>query len=71
MKKKFNKATKKFDKWKAWLVAAGHMQDEALYPKQDITVPTLDHASLLMCLSIMMKKRIADFIKWISHELIW
>ena len=57
MKKKVNKATEKFEKWKVRLVAGGHMQDEALYPKKDITVPTLDHASLLMFLSIMMKKK--------------
>ena len=37
------------------------MQDEALYPKKDITVPTLDHASLLMFLSIMMKKKDCKF----------
>ena len=57
MKKKMNKATKEFEKWKARLVAGGHKQDPEIYTKNDITVPTLDHASLLMFLSVLMKRK--------------
>jgi hypothetical protein len=57
MKKKMNKATKEFEKWKARLVAGGHKQDPEMYTKNDITVPTLDHASLLMFLSVLMKQK--------------
>ena len=61
MKKKLHKGSGEFLKWKARLVAGGHMQYESLYPKHDITVPTWDHASLMMFLSIMMKKGDARF----------
>jgi hypothetical protein len=57
MKKKMNKVTKKLEKWKARLAAGGHMQDADLYPKKDITVPTLDHSALLTFLSSMMKRK--------------
>ena len=57
MKKKMNKVTKKLEKWKARLAAGGHMQNEELYPKKDITVPTLDHSALLTFLSSMMKRK--------------
>ena len=57
MKRKMNKVTKKLEKWKARLAAGGHMQDADLYPKKDITVPTLDHSALLTFLSSMMKRK--------------
>ena len=57
MKKKMNKVTKQLEKWKARLAAGGHMQDAELYPKKDITVPTLDHSALLTFLSSMMKRK--------------
>ena len=57
MKKKMNKVTKKLERWKARLAAGGHMQNPELYPKKDITVPTLDHSALLTFLSSMMKRR--------------
>ena len=57
MKKKMNKVTKQLEKWKARLAAGGHMQDADLYPKKDITVPTLDHSALLTFLSSMMKRK--------------
>ena len=61
MKKKMNKVTKKLEKWKARLAAGGHMQDAEMYPKKDITVPTLDHSALLTFLSSMMKRKSVKF----------
>ena len=61
MKKKMNKVTKKLEKWKARLAAGGHRQDQELYPKKDITVPTLDHTALLTFLSSMMKRKDVKF----------
>ena len=61
MKKKMNKATKQFEKWKARLVAGGHRQDAEMYAKNDISVPTLDHASLLLFLAVMMKRKDCKF----------
>ena len=61
MKKKMNKVTKKLERWKARLAAGGHMQNPELYPKKDITVPTLDHSSLLVFLSSMMKRKGVKF----------
>jgi hypothetical protein len=61
MKKKMNKVTKKLERWKARLAAGGHMQNPELYPKKDITVPTLDHSALLTFLSSMMKRKGVKF----------
>ena len=56
-----NKVTKKLEKWKARLAAGGHRQDQELYPKKDINVPTLDHTALLTFLSSMMKRKDVKF----------
>jgi len=61
MKKKINQATGKFIKWKARLVGGGHRQDPSAYPKSDISVPTLDHASLLLFLALLMKRKDCKF----------
>lgn len=61
LKKKMNKVTKKLEKWKARLAAGGHMQDAEMYPKKDISVPTLDHPALLTFLSSMMKRKHVKF----------
>ena len=55
MKRKINKVTKGLDKYKYRVAAGGHRQPEDEYPKADISSPTLDHSSLLLFLSTMMK----------------
>ena len=61
MRKKVNQATGKLIKWKARLVGGGHRQDPSAYPKSDISVPTLDHASLLLLLALLMKRKDCKF----------
>lgn len=60
-KRKINKATLNLDKWKHRVVAGGHKQDPNLYDKSDTSSPTLDHNTLLMFLSVLMREESMEF----------
>ena len=60
-KRKINKATLDLDKWKHRVVAGGHKQDPNLYDKSDTSSPTLDHNTLLMFLSVLMREEGMEF----------
>jgi hypothetical protein len=60
-KRKINKVTLGLDKWKHRVVAGGHRQDPSQYVKSDISSPTLDHNTLLMFLSTIMREEGIEF----------
>jgi len=60
-KRKINKVTLGLDKWKHRVVAGGHRQDPSHYAKSDISSPTLDHNTLLMFLSTLMREEGIEF----------
>ena len=60
-KRKVNKATLLLDKWKHRVVAGGHRQNPNLYSKADTSSPTLDHNTLLMFLSVLMREDGMEF----------